>query len=254
MTENLVIRNPPERSRSFSPVVELRRYTLHNGRREDLIRIFDGYFIESQEEAGMDVIGQFRDLDWPDCFVWLRGFDDMVSRKQALEAFYGGPDWAAHKDAANATMIDYSDVLLLKPAWAGSAFDLADRARDELRNVASFAVLSAVIFHIAPETEAEFVALMAEEAAPLLTQHGGPPIAAFVTEHAENTFPRLPVREEENVFVFFQRFADALAHARHEAALEADLAWTQDLLPRLKRHFTQPSERLRLAPTARSLL
>jgi hypothetical protein len=35
----------------------------------------------------MRIIGQFRDLDHPDRFVWLRGFADMEARTQALGAF-----------------------------------------------------------------------------------------------------------------------------------------------------------------------
>ncbi len=61
-------------------VIELRRYTLHPGHREILIRLFDREFVEPQEAAGMRVIGQFRDLSDPDRFVWLRGFTDMSSR------------------------------------------------------------------------------------------------------------------------------------------------------------------------------
>ena len=77
-------------------VVELRQYTLHPGRRDDLIELFDREFVETQEACGMVVIGQFRDLDDPDRFVWLRGFADMESRREALTAFYGGPVWKAN--------------------------------------------------------------------------------------------------------------------------------------------------------------
>src|SRR5262245_28954641 len=87
-------------------VIELRDYTLHAGRRDELIALFEREFIETQEAHGMRVIAQFRDLDRPDHFVWLRGFADMSSRRSALEGFYGGPVWAAHREAANATMID----------------------------------------------------------------------------------------------------------------------------------------------------
>ena len=73
---------------SPSPVVELRQYTLHPGKRDVLIDLFDREFIESQEELGMTVIGQFRDVDDADRFVWLRGFHDMASRAQGLAAFY----------------------------------------------------------------------------------------------------------------------------------------------------------------------
>jgi hypothetical protein len=43
------------------PVVEFRQYTLKPGQRDVLIDIFDRYFIEGQESAGMTILGQFRD-------------------------------------------------------------------------------------------------------------------------------------------------------------------------------------------------
>src|SRR5216683_1062513 len=98
------------------PVVELRQYTLHPGKRDALIDLFDREFVESQEAPGIKVIGQFRDLDNPDRFVWLRGFRDMPSRAQALQDFYGGPVWKAQREAANDTMVDSDSVLLLRPA------------------------------------------------------------------------------------------------------------------------------------------
>src|SRR5260370_5598377 len=97
------------------PVVELRQYTLHPGSRDHLIGLFERELIESQEAAGMAVLGQFRDMDDPDRFVWLRGFSDMPARAGALRRFYGGPVWRAHRDEANATMIDSDNVLLLRP-------------------------------------------------------------------------------------------------------------------------------------------
>src|SRR4051794_27790526 len=85
-------------------IVELRRYTLREGRRDELIDLFDREFVETQEELGMAVLGQFRDLDRPDRFVWLRGFTDMQSRRAALETFYGGPGWQAQRGAAKAAL------------------------------------------------------------------------------------------------------------------------------------------------------
>ncbi|RZL06943.1 MAG: NIPSNAP family protein, partial [Rubrivivax sp.] len=36
-----------------SPIVELRRYTLHPGQRDTLIELFEREFVESQEALGM---------------------------------------------------------------------------------------------------------------------------------------------------------------------------------------------------------
>ena len=51
------------------PVIELRQYTLRPGQRDSLIALFDREFIETQEAVGMQVLGQFRDLDDADRFV-----------------------------------------------------------------------------------------------------------------------------------------------------------------------------------------
>jgi hypothetical protein len=277
-------RNPSDsEAKHFSAVVELRQYALHPGRRDVLIELFDRAFVETQEAVGMKVIGQFRDLDRPDRFIWLRGFEDMEQRRSALTAFYDGPVWAAHRDAANATMIDSDDVLLLRPAWPGAGFDLAGATRERTTTVTqalaavsgpgliaelsgpaenrgpqepgqeNSPVVLATIFHISPAGEAEFTTLFEREAAPLLARLGAPLIAAFVTEHAENTFPRHPVRENENVLAAFARFADAAAHTRYQAALAASGEWRK-VSARLAPHFSQPAETLRLSPTSRSLL
>src|SRR5215813_8306690 len=104
------------------PIVELRQYTLHPGQRDVLIALFEHAFIEAQEAVGITVIGQFRDLDDPNRFVWLRGFSDMDQRLAALQAFYGGPVWQAHREAANATLVDSDNVLLLHPVHPTSGF------------------------------------------------------------------------------------------------------------------------------------
>ena len=101
----------------MSALVEVRRYTLHPGRRDELIALFERELVAPQEAVGLRVLGWYRDRDEPDHFVWLRGFDtdDADARGRALTAFYTGEAWAAHADAANATMIDSDDVHLLRP-------------------------------------------------------------------------------------------------------------------------------------------
>src|SRR6266536_3819998 len=117
---------PPQ---TCCPIVELRQYTLHPGKRDVLIDLFDREFIEPQEAIRIKVIGQFRDVDDPDRFVWLRGFRDMASRAKALQDFYGGPVWKAHREAANATMVDSDNVLLLHSATPAYGFSLENMKR-----------------------------------------------------------------------------------------------------------------------------
>ncbi|MBZ9669252.1 NIPSNAP family protein [Mesorhizobium sp. ES1-3] len=246
----------PKPAALASPIVELRQYTLKPGRRETLIEIFDTEFIESQEDAGMTIIGQFRDLDRPDMFVWMRGFESMDARKDALSAFYDGPVWAAHRDAANATMIDSDDVLLLRPAWLDAGFDLSGLRRPTAAKSTSDrnrlpGLVEISIHHLRPGTEADFAGRVRAEMVARLAQNGARLLGAFVTEPAANTFPRLPVRAGENVFIAVAGFHDADAHASHRlVTLPAWRAFGQGT----QAVSTKPAETLRLVPTARSLL
>jgi quinol monooxygenase YgiN len=231
-------------------VVELRQYTLHPGQRDVLIELFEREFIETQEAEGMQVLGQFRDLDRPDRFVWLRGFADMAARAQGLAAFYGGPVWQAHRDAANATMLDSDNVLLLRPAHAASGFARNGARRDA--GEPGGGVITATIHALAEP--AGFAEFFARAAMPLLHAAGIDVLASFVSETRANNFPRLPVREGERVFVWFARFASAAAHERSALALNGLPRWRDEVAPALARWQTAPPELLRLAPTARSLV
>lgn len=62
------------------PVVELRQYTLHPGRRDALIDLFDREFVEPQEAVGMTVLGQFRNLDWFGRFPDEAHIEDHLTR------------------------------------------------------------------------------------------------------------------------------------------------------------------------------
>jgi hypothetical protein len=231
------------------PVVELRQYTVVPGGREVLISLFERHFIESQEATGMTVIGQFRDLNNPDRFVWLRGFADMVSRAHQLEEFYGGPIWKEHREAANATMIDSDNVSLLRPARTNSGFRLENLKRPSHANQQdSSGLVVATIYHLSRGTHGDFLEFFEYELAPRLTLPGASILATFVTENHPNTFPALPVREGENVFVSFSLFADRRTYEQFVNSRGKEAAEKLRLLTK------EAPEVLLLAPTARSLV
>ena len=180
-------------------VVELRQYTLKPGQRDVLINLFEREFIEPQEALGMTVVGQFRDRRRPDRFVWLRGFSSMEARHQALERFYGGPVWAAHRAEANDTMVDTDDVLLLKPARPELAFR-SDPARETASRSAQVLV---GIYQFPRQPDALLVSKFEQQVVPVLHGNHVKVQGIFVTEPARNTFTRLPVREGEHVLVWF---------------------------------------------------
>ncbi len=237
------------------PIVELRQYTLHPGKRDALIELFDREFVESQEALGMKIVGQFRDLDKPDRFVWLRGFPDMPRRAIALQAFYSGPVWKAHRAAANETMIDSDNVLLLRPARSDLGFPKGEGTRPpaRAREVPKGLVIATIYYFDGPP-DVDFTEFFVTTLRPALTESGTSVLASFETERSENNFPALPVREGEHVFVWFSRFPDAAAHDRQAAALARSRRWREEVSPQLTRRLKGPPEVLRLSPTARSEL
>ncbi|MFI6484051.1 NIPSNAP family protein [Nonomuraea sp. NPDC050663] len=185
-------------------IYEWRRYTLRPGLRGSFVSLFERHFVESQEEAGIGLVAMFEDVDRLDVIHWIRKFRDMEGRRRALEAFYlHSPAWKEHRDAANATMIDSDDVLLLRPSAPVPV-------------PATGPLYEATICHLTPDAPPEVLQEF-----------------TWRTEHAENTFPALPVRLDVNVAV---RLTGSPALA----------------LPDLSPWLTAPVEHLRLAPTPRS--
>jgi hypothetical protein len=245
----------PQQEQTCCPVVELRQYTLHPGKRDILIELFDREFVESQEILGMYVIGQFRDLDDPNRFVWLRGFRNMSERAEGLTAFYTGPVWKANVETANATMIDSDNVLLLRLATPSSGFVLGntERPQPEAKEIPESLVV-ATIYYLDTSAEDDFVDYFDRTLKPALTNAGGPPLGYFVTENSTNNFPALPVREGENVFIWFSCFRDRSAYADHVTALRNSPHWRDEVSEELGYRLKRTPEVLKLSPTARSQL
>src|SRR5262245_19955037 len=207
-----------------SHILELRQYTLHPGKRDTLIDLFERALVEPQEAHGMRVLGQFRDLDAPDRFVWLRGFPDLPSRGARLEAFYGGPVWKANREAANATMVDSDNVLLLRPVDPSSEFIVPEvRSASPAEATGGMAeetsLVVATIYLLRSPIDDAFVRFFATSVAPIMAQAGAAPLARLATEYGKNEFPGLPVREGEHAFVWFSSFASRDDHERHRAEL-----------------------------------
>ena len=241
-------------NKTCCPVVELRQYTLVPGARDVLISLFERHFIESQEATGMTVIGQFCDLNNPDRFVWLRGFADMVSRARQLEKFYGGPIWKKYREAANDTMIDSDNVLLLRPARTNSGFGLENLNRPPHGNEEdSNGLVVATIYHLSGNAQGDFLRFFECTLEPKLASLGGSMLATFVTENHPNTFPALPVREGVNVFVSFSHFADRASYEQHAAIFTNSISGN-GVTEKLSTLIKERAEVLLLAPTSRSLL
>jgi len=238
---------------SAHPVLELRQYKIVAGQRDAFVGLFEREFVESQEALGMRLVGQYRDLDDPNRFVWLREFPDMAQRGTALASFYTGPVWRAHRGEANPLLDDNDNVLLLKPAPGRDFAPPTPRARIGAAPPPRRMVV-ATIYYLWKNPNASFAAFFDTRMRPALEAAGMPVLAAFVPETEPNNFERLPVRQGEKLFVWFTRVANQAAYVRAQARLRALPAWRGTVAATLADAEERPPQILRLDPTPRAAL
>jgi hypothetical protein len=236
------------------PVVELRQYKIVHGRRDEFIALFEREFVETQDAAGMPIIGQFRDLNDSDRFVWMRSFSDMTDRLRALTGFYTGPVWKAHRAVANPMLDDNDNVLLLRPARpdSGLGAPLPRPAPGTAHATDSVVVIN--IHYLWKDPGEGFAAFFLDRMAPALRAAGVPVLGAYVTEKSENTFPRLPVRQSEKVLVWFTRASDPGHHAAAMRRATSSREWRTAIGPALADYEERAAQTLFLSPTGRSAL
>jgi NIPSNAP len=226
---------------------ELRQYTLRAGQRTTLLSLFEKHFVQAQNDVGAHVVGSFTDVDDPDRFVWIRGFADMAARQRALEAFYGGPVWHAHRIEANATMVDSDNVLLLRSAVEGAGFGASTLPAGPAPGV-----FGATIYYLASVEVERFAAFFRRALAPHLKALGVEPLAQFVSEESPNNFPRLPVRQQERVFLWFARWPSLDSHDAYVSRFRQISGWRDEAAESVLPALMRKPEQLRLIPTARS--
>ncbi len=152
-------------------------------------------------------------------------------------------------------MIDSDNVQLLHPVNPTSGFVFGNEERPQVgANEVRSELIVATIYYFDAPVDAAFVQFFEKTVKPAVTDSDATVLAFLVTEHSENTFSALPVREGENVFVWFVRFNDPVAYERHIAALTQSSRWRDEISKELGRRLKRQPETLKLSPTTRSLL
>lgn len=233
-------------------VIELRQYKIVRGRRDAFVKLFEREFVDSQEQLGMRLIGQFRDLDDPERFTWIREFASMDTRAAPLTTFYTGPVWKAHREEANPMLDDNDNVLLLKPSGPGLGFGPLARRDRPPPNSAKIVV--ATIHYLWKRPAEGFSSFFENSGRRVLEGAGAPVLGTYVAEERPNDFPRLPVRQGEKVFVWFTRVDGMDAYERAMTAMRGNASRRRGGDPLLPDFEERPAQVLRLAPTARSRL
>jgi hypothetical protein len=104
-------------------IIEIRRYTLHPGKREEFIRFFEAVNRPALRAAGMRVFGPMRDLEDPDKVHWMRAFDSLEDRERTKDGFYDGPVWAQEVEPVVMPMIAHFEASVVETTGGFEGFD-----------------------------------------------------------------------------------------------------------------------------------
>lgn len=224
-----------------SQLVEFRNYRLVPGGFDAFVEHFEDHFLESQEALGMDIVGQFRVVDDPERFVWIRRFREPSSRGASLAEFYEGPVWKEFGPRANELMVEYNDVYLLTPDDSAPAFatDHVPHAARDGRAVEPTSTVVAALFDRRRATALGQEMAQAMHAA-LSRRLEVSDLGRLVTADVQNDYPRLPIRKD----------VVALWLLSDEGGYGAAVATAEEV----GQETELPMRTLRLAPTARSSL
>ncbi len=228
-------------------VFELRNYATVPEGRDALIELFERVLLDVYEAGGAQVLGTFCDLADRDRWVWIRAFADGAQRGTALRNFYGSAEWQQYRDAANATIADTSNALLLR--LVTGQIDAAAATPSSPQPATS--VIECEIYRLQDGAEAHFAQQFTRIATPLLQDMGGVPFATFLPDRSHNSYPRQPIRTD-SVFVVLTRFADRAACERHTERRRSSTAWQRIAASALAPLQSGTVTTLRLAPTSRS--
>jgi len=195
------------------PVIELRRYTIKAGERQNFADYFESFFPEAFEQIGAIAFGQFLERKNSSRFTWIRGFHTLADRAALNGAFYDGPLWKEHRATMNGILDDSDDVLLLRPLDSGSAIPVLPAVDPVRPPRGAPGVVAAQIFAVKPGAVDAF----AREIRGTLAAYrraGAREAGVLVTLDVPNNFPRLPIRTDGPFLVWLGIFEDDRALER----------------------------------------
>ncbi|CAC9975836.1 hypothetical protein [Flavobacterium panici] len=180
-------------------VLEIRNYLLKPNLTNKFRDYFHSKFVTPMNELGGYTLGEFKIDNTNDRFVWFRGFTDMKTRLEFLNDFYvNSAIWKEYGKGANEMMINSDNVYLLRPLKE-------DINSEQLKTDKTFTVVD---FYICNNTLEKVIELFETTYIPFLKNLKIEDITLWVSEMAENDFPRLPVFQDKNLLVSITHYKD----------------------------------------------
>lgn len=188
-------RRNPEPSVS---VIELRNYLLRPNAYDRFRALFNDKFVQPMYALGGFTVGQYQIQNEPDHFVWIRGFENMKTRVDFLNAFYyRDPIWRQYRAEANSMIVNNDNVYLLRPLTESGAIEAETLRKGQI---------VVVDFFVCNSTRDKVIDLFRKDYLTFLKRTGISDVSLWVSEMVENDFPALPVFQDKNLLVMMTRY------------------------------------------------
>jgi len=188
--------------------LELRNYRLKPGKRDEFIAYFKAHFVASQNKAGSQILGIYRVKGAGNNFFWLRGFTSLAARKVYLPAFYYGTVWKTFGHGANDMLSNNDDVHLLKPlTWNDDSPYSTERVHINIDE--NNEGITVITFYTCNTKLDKMIDFVGKTYLPVFKTLNSRQVSFWISELAENDFPKLPVFQDKDLMV-------SIAHYKNE--------------------------------------
>lgn len=179
-------------------LLEVRNYVTREGHRNDFINAFETKLIDTLNEFKNYVLGQFYVQGADDNFVWLRGFSNLESRKDALAKFYKSEFWSRHSYIPEKHLLNYTNSYLIKPISLKSKDTTSAFDGSWFGKAKGFAVID---FYVANDRLTPLIDFFQSTYDSLLRKAGVRDISYWISETQPNNYPELSIFQDKNLFL-----------------------------------------------------
>ena len=203
-------------------VIELRNYLLKPGQRDYFIDSLEIKIMDTLNARGSYVLGQYRVKDAPDNFLWIRGFNDMTSRLEALKGFYSSEYWKKLVRIPIKYVVGYTNVYLLKPLTISNK-KVDTNTGFEMVWFGKQKGLAVVDFYVANEMRTQLVDFVSTFYDSAMRASGVKDVSYWISESTPNDYPNLPVFQDKNLLVTITFFKDELQYNNTKKKIETSM-------------------------------
>lgn len=99
---------------SSNPILELRVYKIHHGRRDEFAERMTNALVPLFKRHGVEVVHCGASLHDEDSYFLMRTYPSVAERQSQLDAIYGSAEWLMNHEEAVLDMIDTYDTAVLE--------------------------------------------------------------------------------------------------------------------------------------------